>query len=110
MNDDHCAFPLSVYFQGRVFVVGFKECVNTMEMLDVAVGGHWTILILLGPHPETRLTVGSMVRVGSDLFVKDDNSGDTYSIDLKIASELPRLKWGQREIIPFGELTTVPLK
>ncbi|VDL62508.1 unnamed protein product [Hymenolepis diminuta] len=84
MNDDHCAFPLSVYFQGRVFVVGFKECVNTMEMLDVAVGGHWTILILLGPHPETRLTVGSMVRVGSDLFVKGVvTARDYYNPDEK---------------------------
>ncbi|VUZ42761.1 unnamed protein product, partial [Hymenolepis diminuta] len=87
MNDDHCAFPLSVYFQGRVFVVGFKQCVNTMEMLDVAVGSQWTMLNLFGPPLETSLTVRSLVRVGSELFVRDFDSGDTYSSDLKIASE-----------------------
>ncbi|VDL64550.1 unnamed protein product [Hymenolepis diminuta] len=70
MNDDHCAFPLSVYFQGRVFVVGFKQCVNTMEMLDVAVGSQWTMLNLFGPPLETSLTVRSLVRVGSELFVR----------------------------------------
>ncbi|VUZ39983.1 unnamed protein product [Hymenolepis diminuta] len=59
-----------VYFQGRIFVVGCMQCVNTMEMLDVAVGGYWTILNLFGPSFETSLTVRNLVRVGSDLFVR----------------------------------------
>ncbi|VUZ38772.1 unnamed protein product, partial [Hymenolepis diminuta] len=71
MIDEHCDFPLSVYFQGRVFVVGFVQCVNTMEMLDVVVGGHWIILNPFGPALETSIIVRSVVRVGSELFVRD---------------------------------------
>ncbi|VUZ40618.1 unnamed protein product, partial [Hymenolepis diminuta] len=106
MNDHH-ALPLSVYFQGRVFVVGFMRSVNTMEMLDVVVGGPWTILNLFGPPLKTSLTVESMVRVGSELFVKSGDSSDAYSIDLKISLERPIPKWRERKSIPFGTLIAV---
>ncbi|VUZ39998.1 unnamed protein product [Hymenolepis diminuta] len=107
MNDYHSGFPLSVYFQGRVFVVGFEQCVNTMEMLDVVVGDHWTILNLFGPPLETSLNVRSMVRVGSELFVRDFRQSDAYSIDLKISLERPNPKCRKRDIIPFGQLIAV---
>ncbi|VDL63037.1 unnamed protein product [Hymenolepis diminuta] len=32
MNDSLPAIPLSVYFQGRVYIVGRRECVDKMEM------------------------------------------------------------------------------
>ncbi|VDL58465.1 unnamed protein product [Hymenolepis diminuta] len=44
MNEEHDGHPLAVYFQWRVYVVGYGEIVQKMEMLDVAAGGQWTSL------------------------------------------------------------------
>ncbi|VDL57703.1 unnamed protein product, partial [Hymenolepis diminuta] len=38
MNKEHRGDPLTVYFQGRVYVVGCGEYVESMEMLDVEAG------------------------------------------------------------------------
>ncbi|VDL58127.1 unnamed protein product [Hymenolepis diminuta] len=65
MNYDHCGSPLSVYFQGRVYIVGSGDKVNEMEMLDVAAGGQWTTLTFFR-HP---LTIQSMATVGKKLFL-----------------------------------------
>ncbi|VUZ43747.1 unnamed protein product [Hymenolepis diminuta] len=74
MNSDHCGSPLSVYFQGRVYVVGFGEYGKAMEMLIVAEDAEWTILNPFGPFLEKRLVVDAMVKVDSELFVKGRKS------------------------------------
>ncbi|VDL62986.1 unnamed protein product [Hymenolepis diminuta] len=65
MNNQHSGHPLAVYFQGRVYVVGYGEYVDTMEMLDVEAAGQWTSLNFF----RQRLRVKSMARVGNELFV-----------------------------------------
>ncbi|VDL62664.1 unnamed protein product [Hymenolepis diminuta] len=65
MNEKHGGHPLAVYFQGRIYVVGYGENVDTMEMLDVAAGGQWTSLNF---YPQ-RFSIKSMARVGNELFV-----------------------------------------
>ncbi|VDL63442.1 unnamed protein product [Hymenolepis diminuta] len=65
MNNQHSSHPLAVYFRGRVYIVGYGEHVDTMEMLDVAAAGQWTSLNFF----RQRLSVKSMARVGNELFV-----------------------------------------
>ncbi|VDL63387.1 unnamed protein product [Hymenolepis diminuta] len=70
MNKEHIGFPLAVYFQGRVYVVGYMEFVNEMEMLDVRGSSQWTSLTFSTHSPDQRLKINSMARVGNELFVK----------------------------------------
>ncbi|VDL63668.1 unnamed protein product [Hymenolepis diminuta] len=67
MNEEHNGNPLAVYFQRRVYVVGFGERVHKMEMLDVTAGGQWTSLTSFGLS--RRLRIHSMARVGNELFM-----------------------------------------
>ncbi|VDL64131.1 unnamed protein product [Hymenolepis diminuta] len=69
MNKEHRGEPLAVYFQGRVYVVGYLEVVNEMEMLDVTAGSQWTSLTFSSHSPDQRLKIYSMARVGNELFV-----------------------------------------
>ncbi|VDL63204.1 unnamed protein product [Hymenolepis diminuta] len=68
MNKEHSGHPLAVYFQGRVYVVGYMEVVNEMEMLDVAAGSQWTSLTTFSQRP--RLIIYSMTKVGNELLIK----------------------------------------
>ncbi|VDL61201.1 unnamed protein product [Hymenolepis diminuta] len=67
MNKEHRGNPLAVYFQGRVYVVGYGEIVKEMEMLDVAAGGQWTPLTF--SRQRQYLSIQSMAIVGNELFV-----------------------------------------
>ncbi|VDL57636.1 unnamed protein product [Hymenolepis diminuta] len=69
MNKDHGGDPLVVYFQGRVYVVGWGENASMMEMLDVAAGSQWTFLTSFTLRQ--RLCIYSMARVGNKLFLKE---------------------------------------
>ncbi|VDL62106.1 unnamed protein product [Hymenolepis diminuta] len=62
--------PFGVYFQEGVYVVGYVEVVNEMEMLDVRGSGQWTSLTFSSLSPDQRLRIQSMARVGNELFVK----------------------------------------
>uniref|UniRef100_A0A0R3SJC5 F-box/kelch-repeat protein n=1 Tax=Hymenolepis diminuta TaxID=6216 RepID=A0A0R3SJC5_HYMDI len=64
MNKEHCGDPLAVYYQGRVYVVGWVEQMCMMEMLDVAAGGQWTSLNFF----RQNLKIYSMACVGNELF------------------------------------------
>ncbi|VDL63035.1 unnamed protein product [Hymenolepis diminuta] len=55
MNKEYGGFPLAVYFQGRVYVVGHWEFMNEMEMLDVAAGSQWISLTFSSHSPDQRL-------------------------------------------------------
>lgn len=50
-------------------MVGCGEYVNAMEVLDMAVGRHWTSLTFFLTSPSKRLHVGSMGGVFNQLFV-----------------------------------------
>ncbi|VUZ56197.1 unnamed protein product [Hymenolepis diminuta] len=56
MNDSLPAIPLSVYFQGRVYIVGRRECVDKMEME-------------MERWQQARLYAESMASVGNELFM-----------------------------------------
>ncbi|VDL58102.1 unnamed protein product [Hymenolepis diminuta] len=52
----------------RVYVVGYGDNVDTMEMVNVAAGGQWTSLISIDQLQNLRNQ--SVARVGSELFLK----------------------------------------
>ncbi|VUZ57304.1 unnamed protein product [Hymenolepis diminuta] len=110
MKSSHHGFPLSVYFQGRVYVVGFGEYGKEMEMLNVGGNGEWTILKTFDPLFQEGLLIGSMVIVGSELFVKDLITRATYLAVLESHEKRLHLFWLDRAIFFKGELTTVHLK
>ncbi|VUZ48092.1 unnamed protein product [Hymenolepis diminuta] len=106
MNYDHCGSPLSVYFQGRVYIVGSGDKVNEMEMLDVAAGGQWTTLTFFR-HP---LTIQSMATVGKKLFLLVSDKPGFYSIELKDDLKLPIDEWRIWKLQSFAKLMTVHFK
>ncbi|VUZ38586.1 unnamed protein product, partial [Hymenolepis diminuta] len=100
MNYGHRGFPLSVYFQGRVYVVGYVEFVKKMEMLDVETGGQWTFLNFF----RQPLKVFSMARVGNELFIAVSNSPALYSIKLDSDPKRRLAKWRKRKFTTFVNL------
>ncbi|VDL58280.1 unnamed protein product [Hymenolepis diminuta] len=106
MNYDHRGFPLSVYFQRRVYVVGCGEYVHKMEMLDMETGGQWTSL----PFYCVRLNIQSMARVGKELFVLVLDKPGLYSIELD--GDLKRLfgKWRKRKSGSLAKLMAAHFK
>ncbi|VDL62107.1 unnamed protein product [Hymenolepis diminuta] len=67
INEEHSVYTLAVYFQGTVYALGFGECVDAMEMLDVYARGLWISLASFGLYPGKRLRVCSMARIGNQL-------------------------------------------
>ncbi|VUZ38654.1 unnamed protein product, partial [Hymenolepis diminuta] len=61
VNEEHGGDILAAYFQGRVYVVGCREYVDAMEMLDVTADGQWTSLTYNGWSLCQPLRVGSMM-------------------------------------------------
>ncbi|VUZ38565.1 unnamed protein product [Hymenolepis diminuta] len=119
MNKKHDGFPLAVYFQGRVYVVGYCEYVNEMEMLDVRGSGQWTSLTFSTHSPDQYLTIRFMAGVGNELFVTGNEIEvinlktksiryATFSIELDGDSKLK--KWIRRKIVLYGDVMTVHLK
>ncbi|VUZ48106.1 unnamed protein product [Hymenolepis diminuta] len=105
MNYGHCGSPLSVYFQGRVYVVGCGEKVKEMEMLDVAGGGQWTTLTFFHqPH-----IIQSMATVGKKLFLLVSDMPGLYSIEQKDDLKLPIDKWTIWKLQSLAKLMTVHL-
>uniref|UniRef100_A0A0R3SZI0 F-box/kelch-repeat protein n=1 Tax=Hymenolepis diminuta TaxID=6216 RepID=A0A0R3SZI0_HYMDI len=104
MNYDHCGSPLSVYFQGRVYVVGCGEKVKEMETLDVAGGGQWTTLTFF--HP--RLIIQSMATVDKELFLLG-RSG-FYSVELDGDLKPPLDEWRIWKLQSLAKLMTVHFK
>ncbi|VUZ38579.1 unnamed protein product [Hymenolepis diminuta] len=106
MNEKHGGHPLAVYFQGRIYVVGYGENVDTMEMLDVAAGGQWTSLNF---YPQ-RFSIKSMARVGNELFVNFFGTPGIYSIEMDSDSKRQLVKWRKRKFVSQMELLAVHLK
>ncbi|VDL57327.1 unnamed protein product [Hymenolepis diminuta] len=78
MNEEHKGHPLAVYFQGRVYVVGYGKNVNEMEMLDVGGSGQWTTLAF----SSLPFRIESMATVGNELFVHVPGTPGPYSTEL----------------------------
>ncbi|VUZ56194.1 unnamed protein product [Hymenolepis diminuta] len=69
MNEEHGGELLAAYLQGRVYVVGYGEYVDTMEMLDVAADGQWSSLTSSSWSLYQPLPVGSVTSVDHQLFL-----------------------------------------
>ncbi|VUZ47605.1 unnamed protein product [Hymenolepis diminuta] len=114
MNEEHGGDLLAAYLQGRVYVVGYGEYLDTMEMLDVAADGQWTSLTSNDCSLSQPLRVGSMTGIDNQLFIADYYSPSVYSIELEIDPESQNPKLGaMREIwkdCSFLLLTTIQLK
>ncbi|VUZ48109.1 unnamed protein product, partial [Hymenolepis diminuta] len=104
MNKEHCGDPLAVYYQGRVYVVGWVEQMCMMEMLDVAAGGQWTSLNFF----RQNLKIYSMACVGNELFASCFGTPGLYSVELDGDPKLA--KWRRSEFVSTDHLLTVHLQ
>ncbi|VUZ38689.1 unnamed protein product [Hymenolepis diminuta] len=71
MNEEHGGDLLAAYIQGRVYVVGYGEYVEAMEMLDVVADGQWTSLTSNDCSLCQPIRVGSLTGVDNQLFIAD---------------------------------------
>ncbi|VUZ38825.1 unnamed protein product [Hymenolepis diminuta] len=99
MNEKHGGDIPASYLQGRVYVVGYGENVDAMEMLDVAADGQWTSLTSNDCSLCQPLRVGSMTGVDNQLFIADYYSSSVYSIELESDPEHQDTKFGEMKDI-----------